>query len=343
MKTKIINYITKLVSLSLVVGFGIWALWYTYRILRFEETNNAQVEEYISPISSRVMGYVEAVKVLENQEVRVGDTILIVESIEYDLESKKNEALLNKAEAELKIAKKQIDIKEQKMKQMCSQLEISKFRLYNSDLEFTRVKNLLKKESTTQQHYDQTEMAYKLAKEEVEIAKFKYEQAQLEKEDAVNESLVAESKVENAKVLLSQSKLDLEYTVVKAPYNGTIGKIDIQEGQLIQASEVITFITNEAAGKWIVANVKETQLRSYELGKEVEISIDAFPDHKLKGMIQSISPATGTRFSLLPPNNATGNFVKITQRIPIRIKITEAADIYDELRGGMNAYVRCSK
>lgn len=343
MKNRIINYITKLVSLSLLAGFTIWAAWYSYRIYRFEETNNAQVEEYISPISSRVIGYVSDVYCQENQHVCLGDTILVIESDEYDLEYRKNEALLHKAEAEYKMTQKNIDVKEMMTRQMSSQLEISKYRFINSEIEFKRIKNLLEKESITQQQYDKKEMEYKLAKEEVSIAKYKYEQSILERDDAVNESLVALSKVETNKALLDKSKLDLQYTVVKAPYCGMIGKIDIQKGQLLQSGEVITFITNEAAGKWIVANVKETQLESYKVGKEVEVSIDAFPNMNLKGVVESISPATGTRFSLMPPNNATGNFVKITQRVPVRIKLTHTEKIYDELRGGMNAYVSSKK
>lgn len=343
MKKRIVNYLTHLVTLSLIVGFGAWGAWYIYRIYVYEETNNAQVELYITPISSRVMGYVSAIRCTENELVRKGDTLLIIEDDEFRLANMKNEAMLNRAVAELKIAQKQIETNRIEQKQLESEIIISEIKLNNATKEFQRVKNLLAKESITQQQYDKIEADYLLAKKGVDIARYNYNESLLRTDELNSRVMVEQAKVNNCESELKNSQLNLTYTVIRAPYDGRVGKIDIQEGQLMLEGQVLTFITNEAAGKWIVANVKETQLASYTVGKEVTVTIDAIPDRIFKGRVESISPATGTRYSMMPPNNATGNFVRITQRVPVRIDLLDIDDVYDKLRGGMNAYVRSVK
>ena len=343
MKKRIFNYVTQLVTLSLIIGFGGWSIWYAYRIYRYEETNNAQVELYITPVSCRVMGYVDAIHCVENDLVKKGDTLLVIEEDEFRLAYQKNEAMLNRAQAELKIAQKKIEsnlIDQQKFE---GEIAISKIKLENATKEFKRVKNLLMNESVTQQQYDKMEADYLKAKKEVDIAVFKHKESLLHQEELISNAAVEEAKVLDCKSQLERSRLDLEYTVICAPYDGRIGKIDIQKGQLMQQGQVLTFITNEAAGKWIVANLKETQLESYPVGKEVSVTIDAIPGREFKGRVESISPATGTRYSLMPPNNATGNFVRITQRVPVRIQLLDIQDVSHILRGGMNAYVRSVK
>ena len=344
MAKRIINYITHLITLSLIIGFGGWSIWYAYRIYNYEETNNAQVEVYISPISSRVMGYVEEIRCRDNQMVHQGDTLLLIENDEFVLKHQKNAALMDRATAELKIARKKIETNEVQQKQLESEIAISRIKLEKATKEFTRVQNLLKNESVTQQQYDKVEADYLQARKEVDIAKFRYDESLLNLDELKGNALVAEAKLNNCLSDLKRSGLELTYTVICAPYDGRIGKIDIQKGQLMQQGQVLTFITNEAAGMWIIANVKETQLENFQVGKEVTITIDAIPDHEFKGVVESISPATGTRYSMLPPNNATGNFVRITQRIPVRIQLQDIeSEIADRLRGGMNAYVTSVK
>ena len=344
MKRRLVNYITKLTTLFLIVGFGGWSLWYAYRIYMYEETNNAQVELYITPISSRVMGYVSSIHCEDNQLVKKGDTLLIIEDDEFKLAYAKNEASLNRAIAELHIAEKQIEKNRLEQQKYRSEIAKSKIKQENAEKEFQRVKNLLEMESVTQQHYDKVEADFRLTQKEIDIASTEYNEALLRNEELINKAQVEKAEVENCRSELERSRLDLTYTVICAPYDGRIGKIDMQEGQLMQQGQVLTFITNEAAGKWIVANIKETQLASFTVGKEVMITIDALPDREFKGRVVSVSPATGTRYSMMPPNNATGNFVKITQRVPVRIEL-QGLDLAteDKLRGGMNAYVRSVK
>ena len=343
MKRKVINYAAQIMTLVLTIGFCAWGLWYAYRLYNYEETNNAQVELYITPVSCRVMGYVASINCVENQMVSKGDTLMVLDMDEFTLACDKNKALLKKANADLKIAENEIETNKIEQKQLQGEISICKIKLDKAQKEFTRVKNLYEKQSITQQQYDKVEADYLMARKELEIATFNYNSSILRHDEFVSKANVEQAKVSNCESELKNSELNLSYAVVCAPYDGRIGKIDIQKGQLMKAGQVLTFITNEAAGKWIVANVKETQLASYYVGKEVTVTIDAIPDREFKGEVVSISPATGTRYSLMPPNYATGNFVRITQRVPVRIELKDIDDVYDKLRGGMNAYVTSEK
>lgn len=210
-------------TLSLVIGFGGWLLWYAYRIYRYEETNNAQVELYITPISCRVMGYVDRIKCEENDFVNKGDTLLIIDDTEYRLAFYKNEALLKRAKAELLIAQKKIESSVIDQKQLESEIAISKIKLDNSEKEYKRVKNLLDNESVTQQQYDKIEADYLKAKKEVDIAVFKYRESLIKHDELISNATVEEAKVMDCECLLERSRLDLDYTVICAPYDGRIG------------------------------------------------------------------------------------------------------------------------
>ena len=139
--------------------------------------------------------------------------------------------------------------------------------------------------------------------------------------------------------MLNRNKLDVSYTIITAPYDGKMGRRTIQAGQLIQVGQTLAYIVDIEAGKWVIANFKETQVGKMRVGEAVEVKADAFPGKTFHGTIESLSPATGSRFSLLPPDNSTGNFVKTVQRIPVRIRLTDNKNTIDPLRAGMNANV----
>ena len=151
---------------------------------------------------------------------------------------------------------------------------------------------------------------------------------------------VAAANIERAKATLNAAMLNLKYTVVTAAYDGQVSTIDIQPGQLVQPGQSLFYIINTEE-VWVVANFKETQLNKMKLGQKVEIKADAFPNDKFDGEITSFSPATGSRFSLLPPDNATGNFVKTVQRLPVKITLSSnnAKEKIKLLRSGMNVEV----
>src|SRR5690606_3244165 len=207
-----------------------------------------------------------------------------------------------------------------------AQLAGAKARLNQQQREFDRYKNLLADESTTQQKFDNvsaslaiTQADYKQTKASLQVAESK-----LDDLGAQRKAIEAEIKIKEA--LLERQELDIRYTVITAPFDGQIGKKTIQEGQLIQPGQTLAFLVNSAEEKWVIANFKETQVGSFKVGQTVTVEVDAFPNDKFSGLIESLSPTTGSRYSLLPPDNATGNFVKIIQRIPVRIKLTDTAE-----------------
>ncbi|MGZ3978883.1 MAG: HlyD family secretion protein [Flavisolibacter sp.] len=142
---------------------------------------------------------------------------------------------------------------------------------------------------------------------------------------------------------MDRHKLDVSYTVITAPYNGRIGKRTIEVGQMINVGEVLAFIVDDETDKWVVANFKETQVANIHIGDSAQFTADAFPDKVFKGTVISFSPATGSSFSLLPPDNSTGNYVKIVQRVPVRIRVAGKRPEIEALKVGMNVNVSIAK
>lgn len=258
---RLITQITGWLAGIIIVALTIWGVFSLWGYYKYEQTNDAQVEEYINPVISRVSGFITTVKFEENQSVSKGDTLLIIDNREYLLQQQQTEAAIQKTKAQLQL------------------------------------------------HKSKSETAVTLAE------------------------------LDRLNALLKRHQLNVNYTVITAPYNGRMGRRTIGEGQMINAGETLAFIVNNETGKWIVANFKETQIAQMHTGDSVNIIADAYPDQSFKGTIISFSPATGSRFSLLPPDNATGNFVKIVQRIPVRIRIDGNKKDLDLLKAGMNVNV----
>jgi membrane fusion protein (multidrug efflux system) len=148
----------------------------------------------------------------------------------------------------------------------------------------------------------------------------------------------AEAVVNVKKAMIDQAKLRLSYTNIAAPISGKIGKKNVEVGQYIQPGQSLMTIINDST-YWVIANFKETQIGRMKVGQEVEIKLDAYPNQPLKGRIASLSEATGAKFSLLPPDNASGNFVKLTQRVPVKIEVENIAQYKDILRAGLSVDV----
>ncbi|MCS3798538.1 HlyD family secretion protein [Niastella sp. OAS944] len=172
--------------------------------------------------------------------------------------------------------------------------------------------------------------------------------AQLQLLESNSHALKAEKEIVQAELnrlaaLLHSHKLDISYTVITAPYNGRMGRQAVETGQLINAGETLAYIVNNETDKWVVANFKETQISYLHIGDSAKLIADAYPEQTFSGKIISFSPATGSRFSLLPPDNATGNYVKIVQRIPVRIRIDGNKKDLELLKAGMNVNVYIPK
>ncbi len=336
---KIVVDLTKWLGITLFVGIIIWAAVYFFEGYRYEQTNDAQIDAYLSPINAKVGGYIRKIYYKDNQQVKKGDTLVVIEQDEYGLKRDAASAELMSAQAKLPILAASEETQVKSIAVIKAQLEGAKARLNQQQKEFDRYKNLLADESTTQQKFDNisatlfiTQSDYDQTKASLQVAESKLNDFRVQ-----HNAIKAEIKIKEA--LLKRQELDIRYAVITAPFDGQIGKKTIQAGQLIQPGQTLAFLVNRAKEKWVMANFKETQIGKFKIGQAVSIEVDAFPNEEFKGTIESLSPTTGSRYSLLPPDNATGNFVKIIQRIPVRIKLIDIPEKLTKLSAGMNANV----
>jgi len=336
---KIVVSLTQGLGIALFVGILVWAATYFLKGYRYEQTNDAQVDAYLSPINAKVGGYISRIAYKDNQLVKKGDTLVVIELDEYALKKDAASAELRSAQAKLPILAASEETQRKSIAVIKAQLAGAKARLQQQQREFGRYKNLLADESTTQQKFDNVTTALSIAQADYDQANAALQVAESKLNDFSAQQQAIQAEIKMKETLLQRQQLDIRYTVITAPFDGQIGKKTIQEGQLIQPGQTLAFLVNKAEEKWVMANFKETQIGKFTIGQAVAIEVDAFPNERFKGTIESLSPTTGSRYSLLPPDNATGNFVKITQRIPVRIKLTDTPEKLGKLSAGMNANV----
>ncbi|MGN6180877.1 MAG: HlyD family secretion protein [Mucilaginibacter sp.] len=333
--TKITGWIAALIVIALA-AWGVDTLWGYYI---YEQTNDAQVEEYVNPVISRAGGFIVAVKFEENQHVKKGDTLLIIDNREYVLQIQQTEALLQKAEGQLKVLESNIHTLKRSAASSKAQITANKARVWKQQLDYNRYKQLFNEESATEQQIENMQATLDVNQSDYQSAEDNYSAAESRIEDIRAEKAVVLADIQRLKALLNRHKLDLSYTFVTASYDGRMGRRTVEVGQMIDVGETLAFIVDNETDKWVVANYKETQVAGMRLGDSVNVIADAYPDKTFKGTIISFSPATGSSFSLLPPDNSTGNYVKIVQRVPVRIRIDGARKNIDVLKVGMNVNV----
>ncbi len=337
--TRITGWSAGLIFLGLVV----WGVLSLRNLYLYEETNDAQVEEYINPVTCRVAGYIRSIRYEENQDVKKGDTLLVIDNSEYRIQQEEAQAALMNVKAQLQALDGSVQTSSDASQVSGLQIPGARAKLVKEQLDYARYKNLFDAESATKQQLENVKAALDVAQSEYDAAVQSYHTAASRTNDVRAQRAVLEAEIRRREAVVSRNALDVGYTVITAPYDGKMGRRTVQEGQLIQAGQTLAFIVDQEAGKWVIANFKETQVGKMFIGETVEIEADAFPGRKFRGNIVSLSPATGSKFSLLPPDNSTGNFVKIVQRIPVRIRLVEGRDVIGVLRAGMNANVSIKK
>ena len=340
---RIIARITTWLAGLLFVALLVWAGVIGWRLFQYEETNDAQVEEYINPINSKVTGYIRKIKYKENQAVKAGDTLVVIDDRDYVLPVAEAEAALANTQAQLEVLGSNVQTSQRTSQASQAQIGAARARLEEQQKEYNRYRQLLADEAVTRQQFERVETALQVARSDYQALQGNYATSLSRVGEVRAQRPVLLAELKRRQVALQKAQLDLSYTIITAPYDGKMGRQTIQEGQLIQAGQPLAYIVNEDAGKWVTANFKETQLRNMHVGQPVKIKTDAYPGQVFNGRIESLSPATGARFSLLPPDNATGNFIKVTQRIPVRIQLTDKPERTAQLAAGMNALVTVEK
>lgn len=340
---RIITKITTIIASSAGIFLLIWGIRTWINFSKYEETEDAQLEAYINPVTARVSGFVKEIHYQENQHVKKGDTLLVIDSREYVLSDLQSTAVLQNSREQIAVLKSNIRTAEDLATVNKAKISGVKSKLVKQKLEFERFKKLFEAESVTSQQMEGVNSELEVADSEYHVALSNYAAAQSKVDEYRSQLIPLFSEIKKHELISERSSLDVSYTIITAPYDGRIGKRLIQIGQQIQIGQALAFIVDEHSGIWVVANFKETQINTMYIGQDVEIYTDALPGKKIRGTIESLSPATGARYSLLPPDNSTGNFVKIAQRIPVKIKIFKTAKEFGLLSPGMNASVKVLK
>jgi membrane fusion protein, multidrug efflux system len=343
-----------LIILIVMVCGGAWfgISKYTYA-QHHEETDDAQIEADILPVIPRVSGYVKEIRVKDNQQVRAGDTLIIIDDRDLKIKLQEAEAGLATAQssveasrANTRAARSGIASSNAGVLTVDAQIESAKVNLTRATQDYNRYANLIQDHSITQQQFEQAQATKDLAEKQLLILQQQKNQASSQtgvvssQSNATAQSIgVAEAVVKQREVDVANAKLNLSYAVITAPEDGKVSKVNVQEGQLLQAGQS-TFNIVHNSSLWVVANFKETQYSKMVIGQKVAVYVDAFPKHNFEAVLSSFSPATGAKFSLLPPDNASGNFVKVVQRLPVKIEFTNPQDsLLKRLRPGMNVNV----
>lgn len=304
-----------------------------------EETDNAQIDADISPVVTRVSGYIKEIHFKDNQFVKAGDTLVVLDDRDFQIK-------LQQAEAALAVAKQSVNVSQYAVSEAKTgiataqaNVETAKVRVWKATEDFNRYQNLYEDHAITKAQFDEAKAEKDAAEAALRAAETQVPVVQEKVSTNRQQVNATASNIGLRQADIDYAKLQISYTVITAPTDGIISKKTIQPGQLVQAGQSLFSIVNDN-GLFLTANFKETQIENIRIGQPVHINVDAFGGHTINGTVESFAGATGAKFSLLPPDNATGNFVKVVQRIPVRIKLDKSdSEFVDRLRPGMSAKV----
>jgi len=335
-----------------------------------ESTDDAQIDGHIVPVSPRVGGTVQAVKIADNQFVDAGAVLVLIDPRDYEVALQRARADLAEAEAsslaarttvpvtstttasQVSTAESDIGMAQARLRSAQARLRDTQAKEKNAEQDLARIKTLHAKDEVSQQEYDNSVLAAESARTAREAAQAAVKEAEggvsaagarlAEAKTAPQQvgimrarAASAEAKVAQARATLAQAQLDLDYATVKAPAAGYVSKKTVEVGQVVQPGQPLLAIV-PLDDIWVTANFKESQLRKIRPGQRAQVTVDAYGGRRYQGHVDSISPATGARFSLLPPENASGNYVKVVQRVPVKILIEKGQDPEHILRPGMS-------
>lgn len=334
-----------------IVGGGFGLTKYIHS-QHHEETDDAQIETNISPVIARIGGYITDVRVKDNQKVKAGDTLVLLDNRSELIQVQQMEAALTAAQNNLNVAqantsssKAAISTYEANVSTIDAQIAAAQVTLRRATQDYDRYANLIKDHSITQQQYEQADAAKQSAERQLEVlrgqkaAALRQTSAASSQSNATSQQIgVANATIQQRQADLENAKLNLSYTAILAPCDGYVSKVNAQVGQYLGAGQSVFSVVATSA-PWVVANFKETQLEKIRVNQKVVVHIDAYPGHDFQAKVTSLSPATGSRFALLPPDNASGNFVKTVQRLPVKIEFTMDDQFLKDLKPGMNVDV----
>jgi membrane fusion protein (multidrug efflux system) len=326
------------IFVMLVLAIGLW--WIAAEFIKFNVstfTDNAQVSRQIVPINARVQGFITEIRFDEYTFVHKGDTLIIIDEAEYALALAQAEARLQNAvsgkstvNASISTTASQIGVSE-------ASIEGTRAEMENARRDLDRYQSLLADKAVTAKQYDDAHTKYETLKARYEMLCRQKQSTVLTKDEKAVQLGQHDATIEVARASVELAKLNLSYTVITAPVDGYTSRRNLQVGQLVQPGQTLLSIVDEN-DVWVIANYKESQTSEMKLGDKVKITVDAIPGKTYIGYIEAISNATGAQYSLVPQNNATGNFVKVEQRLPVKIRFTpdNTPEDISLLRAGLN-------
>jgi len=340
------------VLLLLALGGAIFGIRTYLFYQHHATTEDAQIDGNIDPVLSRVSGYVQDVRVKENQHVNAGDVLVVIDPSDLQAKMDQEQAALINAQAAVSVAQAAVasaraTLAGTRAKISGNQADVTaaRTRQEQTAADLARYKELYAKEEVSQQQYDAARAAADAARAAAEAARATTESSRATAEAAAAQVEAAERQIAAAQAQVAQhqatleaARLQLSYATIKAPAAGIVSKKNVEVGQLVQVGQPL-FAIVQGRDAWVTANFKETQLSRMRPGEKAEIEIDAYPGAAFRGRIESLAAATGAKFSLLPPDNATGNFTKVVQRVPVKIVFTDPPDPRRPRRVGMNVSV----
>jgi len=301
-------------------------------------TDDAQLEANISPVLPRVAGYVNEIRFEENQRVKKGEVVITLDDRDLRIKADQAKVAMESAAANVQLAKANLSSANSSVSAVKANMEAVNVRLWKANQDYGRYEKLLAEKSITQQTFDAAKAEKESAEAQMELVKRQSEASQSQADALMQQVNLAEVAVKQRQADMDYANLQLSYATITAPQNGVVSKKTVQPGQFVQAGQTLFTVVNDS-DVWVIANFKETQVAEMKPGTAVDVMVDAYKDQVLKAYVSSFSPATGARFSLLPPDNATGNFVKVVQRVPVKIRFKADKDLSSKLKPGLSANV----
>lgn len=327
-----------------IIAYGLWRLVDVFIEYTASETcNDAQIEQYITPVNLRASGYIAKVCFKEHQEVHKGDTLLILDDREYRIRLMEAEAALKDAKAGANVNSATEQTTQTSASVYSASIDEIEVRLAKLSKDIERYRNLVANKAATPIQLEQLEVEYDATKKKLEAARKQQEAAYKGVNEVTTRRGNVDAAIQRAEAAVEMARLNLSYCVVVAPCDGKLGRRTIEEGQMVNAGTTITYIIPDNQ-KWVIANYQETQIENLHVGQKVRMTVDALNNEVFEGTVTAISGATGAKYSLVPTDNSAGNFVKIQQRVPVRIDFTNISkEDNDRLAAGMMVVVKVER
>jgi membrane fusion protein, multidrug efflux system len=328
-----------LLLLPLLVAAGLYGGWDWWRVWRFEQsTDDAYVQSDVSLISPKIEGYIKEVRVQDNEHVTAGQVLFVIDDSDFAAKVAQTKAAVASEEAMVATYATRHDFQEAMINQAAATVDAAAAEVTRADLDQKRYASLVNTDVASRQRFETAEADAKkasaaLLKAQAALAAEKEQLAVLEAQKHEEEARLLQ-----ARATLRLAQNDLDNTVIRAPVDGIVGNRAGQTGQYVKAgTQLLSLVPLPKV--YVTANFKETQLTLMRPGQPAQVSVDAYPDQTITGHVESFAPGSGAEFSLLPPDNATGNFTKIVQRVPVRIALPPNGPLAAMLRPGLSVVV----